>query len=309
MQNYLSKEDVRRFSDCPRKAWFGLRRGRNQERDQDPFQSFLADEAGRIRQASERLFDGLTFVKGSIKQRIQETREYLAGQGDFCLKGACIECDGFVSKPTFLVRRSGSLLIINASAKAGDWAAHRSGKMLVTMYGKVRSEWRDLVEGLAYDCEIASRASGLEVSPYLVLPCGCRPIGKEEAKVGVGACGDCQEDSDLTTRRTKSVLRFFGAATAVEICQERLRESLRRIGSLSANGEGPKAQMRYGCRNCEFDYRRCWGELGQTKPHLFDLHQLYSLKHGNGTVNHRVAPPKQPPPRPLPLRKSPTGLG
>ena len=34
-----------------------------------------------------------------------------------------------------------------------------------------------------------------------------------------------------------------------------------------------------------------------------------TLTHGNGTGNHRVAPPKQPPPRPLPLRKSPTGLG
>jgi hypothetical protein len=32
-------------------------------------------------------------------------------------------------------------------------------------------------------------------------------------------------------------------------------------------------------------------------------------KHGNGPVSHRVAPLKPPSSRPLPLRKSPTGLG
>ncbi len=299
MNNHLfCKIDLSRFLDCPRKALYG-RNGYESKRDRDPFLAFLGEDARAVKRAAGRLVAGGGCEGwGSGGEGWERTRKLLENSGDLTLREPTVHAEGFVARPSFILRREGKFYLINVSAKAGDRTAHRAGRMLVTFYGKLRSEWREHVLGLAFDSEVLRRTlPGAEIIPYLLLPCGDLPTGTDEAEIAdvdLELTYDASSPELVATRRKESVLRFFEASDAVALARAEVASAMDVLTRISASGAMPEAKLRYACRNCEYrlgksgdGFSRCWGSLADPRPHLFDLHQLYSLKDGKGLLADR----------------------
>lgn len=298
-QRYIFKEDIRRFRDCSRKGLYGLR-GMENKLDRDPFLAFLGEEARAVKKAAGQLFVGLEREGDRRSEEPSDRlRRILKSGRDFSLREPTIVAGRFRARPSFLLRRGDKLYVINASAKAGDLAAHKAGKMLITFYGNLRAEWRDHVLGLAFDCEVLRRLSpDSEIVPFLLLPCGNLSTAAEEAEIAMSPDDLILEEAiggEVAERRRKSVLRFFDAGKALELANSEVRTSMEDLTRMAESEVEPKARLRYACRNCEYrmgrdddGFSKCWGSLAKPTPHIFDLHQLYSLKFGKGLFADRM---------------------
>ncbi len=297
MQRYIFKEDLLRFQSCARKAWYGLGEGNN-SKDPDPFLDFLGEEARSVKRASLALFEEVRRTSGSLGERLEQTKEFLDSENDLVLFEPRLQSGVFVGNPTYLIRRKARLYVLQVAAKSGDETVHREGKMLITYYGNVRSEWRELVQSLGFFCELLClQYPGVTVSPWLLLPSANREIGERELSFALDSNEQFSSSVDevaVNQRRSDSVLRFFDAGEAVSLIQGDVVHAMRELKTMVARNKAPEPVLRYACRNCEYKngkdgdgFSQCWGKLAKPSPHLFELHQLYSLKNGNGLLADR----------------------
>ncbi|EDY84307.1 hypothetical protein VDG1235_3938 [Verrucomicrobiia bacterium DG1235] len=244
------------------------------------------------------LFEDVRKTNGSLEERIRQTEEVLESEEDFVLFEPHLLSGEFVANPSYLIRKEGRFFILQAAAKAGNEYAHREHKMLVTYYGNVRSEWKELVLGLGYSCGVLRRMyPKLATSSWLILPSSNREIGNRERTLSSDKIEEflkCPDGSTIDQRRRDSVLRFFEAGEAVSLIQGEVAIAMRALEKMRDRRNSPDPLLRYACRNCEYrtgrtgdGFSQCWGKLAAPSPHLFDLHQLYSLKEGEGLLADR----------------------
>lgn len=290
MQKHLSKADFFRWITCPASAYYGWS-GFQSKNDNDAFLQFLANEGKTVGRVARSLFASGRFVEEKKPERADSfTRAYL--QADCTLFEACIIQEDFVIRPDILIRKGKKLYVIEVKSKLGNLRQHQEGKMLINCYGDIRAAYREIVYDLSFQVEVLQRAyPNLLVVPYFLLPEERSPSRKAE----VLAARDPEEAplvqydrAELKTIRAESVLKFFSADTAVEKIRGVVAAEMRSMAEVWKSGEMPKPVLKYGCRNCEFrlkgqgsnedGFHNCWGSLAKPSPHLFDLHQLYSLK-------------------------------
>ncbi|MGJ8650854.1 MAG: DUF2779 domain-containing protein [Opitutaceae bacterium] len=287
-KKYLIKSDFSRWITCPTAAHYGWSDCESKN-DDDAFLKFLEKEGQTVGLMAQRLFaNGVLMEKKNPERVNQMTMAQL--EQDCTLFESCIITGDFVIRPDVLIRKGGTLYIIEVKSKNGNLRQHREGKMLINCYGDVRAAYREIVYDLAFQVEVLKRAfPNLTVIPFFLLP-------EEQAR----ACQDevmaarereeialfelCEEI--INKRRSESVLKFFPASTAIERIQIATSATMDSMALAWKSGQRPEPQLRYGCRNCVFrlkgdntdGFHKCWGKLSESTPHLFDLHQLYSLK-------------------------------
>lgn len=275
---------------CPTAAHFGWSDLKSKN-DNDAFLRFLAEEGHTVGRMAQRLFtDGLMVDEKNSQVADRITRAQL--QNDCTLFESCIVHEDFVVRPDVLIRKGGNLYLIEVKSKVGNLRQHRQGKMLINCYGDVRAAYKEIVYDLAFQAEVLRRAfPNLTVAPYFLVP----EEGARSCEDEVMAARKWEEiallqsnEDIIQKRRSESVLKFFPADQAIERIRMVSSATMDAMAAAWKSGERPEPQLKYGCRNCEFrlrdttgkidGFQTCWGHLAEPLPHLFDLHQLYSLK-------------------------------
>ncbi len=290
MKDTLDSKGFLRFTRCPTAAYYGWS-GQPTGTGDDPFLTFLGQEAKTIRRLAWRLFpDGHHIGQADPVRVATLTRKHLQ-EGTAPVFGGCVLVDNTIAHPDVLIRKERDLHLITIKSKAGNIDAHRAGKMLVTMYGGIRACWKDYVYELAFQCAVLRQAwPDLRIVPWLLLPECNTPADAEEITSAQATPAPLPEehDDEITRRRRRSVLKFFPASKAVDLIADEVDAAMREMKKLWRSGERPVSPLKYACRNCEFrsgngrdetdGFHACWGKLARPRPHLFDLYQLYSLK-------------------------------
>jgi len=275
---------------CPTAAHYGWSNYESKN-DDDAFLQFLGEEGQTVGRMARRLFANGLLVEEKNSERANEiTRSHLVE--DCTLFESCIIESNYVVRPDILIRKGGSLYIIEVKSKIGNLRQHREGKLLINCYGDVRAAYKEIVYDLAFQVEVIQRAfPNFSVVPYFLLPeersRACQDEVLAARKREEIAFFENSEDI-INQRRSESVLKFFPAGTAIERIQTVTSATMNTMAIAWKSERRPESRLRYGCRNCEFrikgdhassdGYHKCWGRLAEPYPHIFDLHQLYSLK-------------------------------
>lgn len=289
-KHILTSTEYRLYRSCPTKVlhfWEGL------PTKSDAFADYLAAESGVVRSLLPRLFCDVVTPGGrtSAENTIQ-----LLQQEHLAVLDAVLEGVGFRVRCSVLLRSGDTLHVMQAGSAIGSMDEHEAGKMLITMYDQVRSCWRELVDSLALRVAVAEAVfPKLRIRPWLILPETERVMDAEQVEwlqvPGDERVPPCASDVDAWRRN--SLLQFFDAEQAVDLVWPSTIASMEGLRRLKADTTRRPPQLRYACRNCEFrtlghegesGFKRCWGELAAPDPHLFDLHQLYSLRAPGGTL-------------------------
>jgi len=289
MQKYLSKNDFSRWMKCPTAAYYGWS-GLESKNESDAFLRYLAEEGQTVGRMARRLFANAEFIEEKVLEAAYRTTRARI-QNDCTLFEACVIQGDFVVRPDILIRKDSSIYIIEVKSKVGNLRQHREGKMPINMYGDVRAAYKEIVHDLAFQVEVLRLAfPDLTVVPYFLLPEGSALSNKEEVVTArreeqiVLSGGD---SVSVNRRRSDSVLKFFPTEQAIQHIKASTVATMDAMAVTWKSGERPAPQLKYGCRNCEFrlkeqesgdGFHRCWGRLAEPTPHIFDLHQLYSLK-------------------------------
>lgn len=294
MRKYLNKADFLRYKRCPTAAYYGWHNARS-KLDDDPFLKFLAEEGRIVERAGRRLFANAHLVKEQSPERaFAETLRWLQ-EDQVTLFEACLIGDGFIARPDVLIKRGEKIFLIEIKSKVADLAAHRQGRMLINFYGNIRAEWRDYVYDLAFQCAVVARAvPTATILPFFLLPEERSTAEFTEANAVLKETEDPPSDEEeVKLRRSRSVMKFFSAREVTERIAEATRVEMNAMRTVLESGERPPSPLKYGCRNCEFrlangtdrtdGWHQCWGSAAEPSPHLFDLHQLYSLR-ANGNL-------------------------
>lgn len=287
---HLNKSDFLRFIKCPTSAYYGWQ-GYASKNGDDKFLAFLAEEGQAVGHAAHRLFaEGQHVRHKQPGSAYDKTRCLLKDESVVIFEG-CLIAGQFLARPDVLIRKGDQLYLVEAKSKLGNLADHRAGKMLFNCYGCIRAAWKDYVYDLTFQCEVARRAfPELEVIPWLLLPEADSPANGDE--ISVHEEPDLLDQIAIKQRRKRSVLKFFDASNAVAHVAPNVAQTMEEMKQIWLSGERPASPLRYQCRNCEFrlsngrnegdGFHECWGTLAEPDPHIFDLHQLYSLKqHDN----------------------------
>jgi len=293
MKTLLNKSDFTRFNTCPTAALYGWQQ-QPSKNDDDPFLAYLAAEGVTVGRIARRLFTGGQLIGDYRPDLAARKTCELIEQGDVTLFEGCIVDGDFLARPDILIRQGKRLFLVEVKSKVGDLSAHQDGRMLFNIYGDIRAAWREYVYDLAFQYEVVTSAfPGLEVIPYLLLPEGALTAQSEEVSAARTAEEETPvlDDAVVKLRRQRSVLRFFPAKVAVNHVRVEVSEKMASMAQLWRSGERPVSPLRYQCRNCEYrlkdgadpndGFHHCWGRLAEPKPHLFQLHQLYSLKQAD----------------------------
>jgi len=290
MKKLLNKSDYQRFATCPAAAyhaWSGI----PSKNDDDPFLDFLADEGRIVGQTAKRLFrDAIEITERQPEQAAKETKLVLETESRAIYEG-CAVSRNFIARPDVLIREGKRLFLIEVKSKVGDMRAHLDGRMLLNMYDNIRAVWKDYVSDLSFQVHVFAKAfPDYEIVPYFLLPEGSTLAHTEEvAAVRAGDFNATElDDAAMRSRRSKSVLKFFPAKKAIDHVRDATALRMAQMEQVWRSGEKPPSPLKYQCRNCEFrlqdghdptdGFHKCWGDLAKPDPHLFDLHQLYSLK-------------------------------
>ena len=290
MKTYLTKQDFQRFLSCPTAAYYGWQ-GLPSRNDGDEFLAHLATEGRIAGELARRLFAHARLIDEPDSQAANAVTLKALARGDCTLFEGCILAGSFLARPDVLIKRGKKLYLIEAKSKCGDMAAHRKGRMLITFYGGIRSEWREYVHDLSFQCEVVKRAlPGYEVMPYLLLPEAQSAAPEEEIEAARIERPEYDHPGKGTVkqRREKSIFRFFASAKAIKEVKAGVGERMDTMAEILGSRNRPVSPLKYACRNCEFrlkdgndpedGWHECWGELAMPKPHLYELNQLYSLK-------------------------------
>jgi hypothetical protein len=286
--SYLTKQDFQRWMTCPTAAHHGWSEMKSKNED-DSFLKFLAEEGRIIGRAAHRLFRGGEHIhEKNLKDADRMTRGKLTD--DATLFEACIVHAGFVVRPDILIRRDDTIYLIEVKSKVGDLKAHREGRMLINYYGDIRAAWREIVYDVAFQVEVLQRAfPGFCIVPYLLLPeSTAKASASEVSAVREVDFTPAANDNELRERRSKSVLKFFAAQAAVSKIAALTSGTIDSMLAAWKSQKMPESVLRYQCRNCEFRLQnggdpsdglhKCWGQLAEPDPSIFELNQLYSLK-------------------------------
>lgn len=287
----LSSVDFRRWKACPRAAFYGWR-GRASKSGNDPFLTYLCEEATTVRKVAKRLFpDGQVIDVKDGPVADKATRNALQQEDATVFDGTILEAS-FIIRPHVLIRKGSDLYVIGIKSKSGNLQQHQEGKLFINCYGDIRAAYREVILDLAFEVDVLRRAfPDLAVIPYLLLPEeGCPAsssevdtvrLEKEKSTIGIIPI-------PIKERRKASVLKFFRADVAIEKIRKETAADIDSMAKAWNMGAKPEPRLRYQCRNCEFrlnngqvandGFHECWGSLADPSPHIFDLHQLYSLK-------------------------------
>lgn len=287
---HLTKNDFSRWMTCPTAAHYGWS-GLESKNDNDAFLAFLAEEGRTVGRMAHRLFADPEIIEERNPERAdQTTRTRL--RHDCTLFESCIIAGDFVVRPDVLIRKDNILYIVEVKSKIGNLRQHREGKLLINMFGEVRAAYKEIVYDLAFQVEALKRAfPNHSIVPYFLLP----EEGARSSMNEVIAARNIEEvtpsetnEEVIRNRRSESVLKFFPAEQAIERIQITTSATMDAMAETWKSGNRPQAQLKYGCKNCEFrligdhtrsdGFHKCWGILAEPNPHLFDLHQLYSLR-------------------------------
>lgn len=254
----------------------------------DSFAAWMRAESGKLRAFARLLFpSAVEMVVSAADTQVLEIRNALAaGQAvaNAALVGETARC-----RVDMLVPDGPLLRLTSFVAKAVNLEQQRLGLEFSYAPGKLRREWREVLEAMAFRARIAEELfPEFQVVPQLVVPIkGVRCSTEGLHRLFVEHESGWSINSAAAAAEATNLLRVVSVA---EECALLRTVVARKVDVLSALLANPGAQsLSYRCKKCEFrvpgeesGFDRCWGPLAKVEPSMFDLAYMYFIQDSNG---------------------------
>ena len=275
---------------CPLKVVHS-RAGLSRCDGEDSFAAWMRSENAKLRTLAQHLFPGA----------IRGAESWLKTQGALAMRrtvaGAALQGKQAECRVDFIEMDGAVVRIYTIVPRAIDLERHRFGLEFTHHSGRLRREWREHFERMAFRTMVAMelfpehRIVPLIIAPITGAPCAMEGLHKHFS----------QENGLLKIREPLAAGEAFRMLRT--ICVE--KEIAPMVGRVAARVElletllasSPKADIGYHCKKCEYrvsgaesGYERCWGSLAGVEPHMFDLAYMYFVQDENGApIANRLA--------------------
>lgn len=294
MSNYLSKSDFKVGRDCATKLYYKKLRYPS-TLDEDPYMEMLADGGFMVGKFAQLLYpDGVTVSSLVVEQAVAETKELMRRDSATLFEPA-FEAGGYLARVDVLIKNGRRLQLIEVKSRSFDPA-----KGFLSGRGEVRSEWREYIEDVAFQCMVLERACpGMEVECFLFVPdrtatCDIDLLPTQFSIRREGRQAEVDFSGDAAALRASDLLRLCPVDSEVALVADDVEDAAGRMLPFVVNGpqKAPPAKG-YVCRGCEYrvgasvtpnGFRECWEPLADVQPALLDLYQLGRIKRGAGLL-------------------------
>jgi hypothetical protein len=276
---------------CPTKI-LHARAGLPRAEDSDSFAAWMGQEAGKVRALARELFPNAVDVGTTdLAAGWQKTTELLAASGS--VARAVLVTENAACRAD-VIEGSGSILrLYTFVPKAVDLEKYRFGLEFTSSSGRLRREWREHFELIAFRVWIARqlfpshRIVPLVVVPVVGVPCSVEGLhGYFENRDGRWVL--------TSTHAAAEANRLLRVMSVAKECEPLVATVAARVETLRGFLAKPLAPaIGYHCKKCEFQvpgvkngYDQCWGPLARVTPHMFDLAYMYFIHDPDG---HPVA--------------------
>jgi len=297
---HLTKEDLRQFISCEMKVihrWSEL----TSKNDDDAFLKFLTAEGETVGRTARRLFRNLVLINEGFEEAENSTRELL-NIPSITLAESAFSWGPWRIRPDIISYDQDTITVHEVKAKTFSVEKHREGSEFLIFTGEIRSAWREILYDLAIQVVILERLfPERKIHGRLILPAEEYEVTEEESLFASSGNEPrvIAEPAEILTRRKESVLRIVNPGKALDLAKDLVIDSMAALELVRAGTTHPETTLRYQCRNCEYrlangrdpndGFHRCWGELANPDPHLFDLHQLYQIGGQASFANQQIS--------------------
>jgi len=257
----------------------------------DSFAVWMRSENEKLRTLAQHLFPDAIRTDGSwLKtQGALAVRRTVSGAALQGMQAECrvdfIEMDGAVVRFYTIVPR------------AIDMERHRFGLEFTHHSGRLRREWREHFERIAFRTMVAMelfpehRIVPLIITPVTGVPCAVeglhRHFSDEDGQLKIG--------DPLAAGEAFRLLRTICVEKEIAPMVGRVASRVEFLEALLANPLKP--DIGYHCKKCEFrvsgtesGYENCWGPLARVVPHMFDLAYMFFIQDEDGApIANRLA--------------------
>ena len=182
-------------------------------------------------------------------------------------------------------------------AKTVDLERHEFGLEFCSSPGRLRPEWRDVIELAAFRLRVAQ-----DVFPdYRIIPLLVVPVHNVRTKAE-GLHGEFEPrdtgwelKSQTAASAATELLRTVSIVQEVKAVVGTVGRKIEALQAFLATSPAPA--ISYRCKKCEFrgaqttsGYERCWGPLANVTPSMFELSYMYFIQDADGQpVANRLA--------------------
>jgi hypothetical protein len=298
---YLTKSDFKLACTCPTKLFY--RRSGAFPASGDDHLRLLAEGGYMVEEMARQLHPGGRTVGpcGTPEEEAERTRRELE-RGDCVLYEATFLAGRLLARVDVLVRRGDQVELVEV--KSGSFPGEEQRARLAegrpgVFRGKrpphpIGAKWRERLEDAAFQTLVVRAAlPGVRVTPFLMMPDTSVPADVEglwrwfevEGAAGGGGRPEVRFRGDAGRLRARPLLAKVEVGAEVdELLEEVERRATAFAGSLFPELRRVETPLSLHCADCELHETRedggrrwfagCWGELGEVRPHLFDLYAV-----------------------------------